>query len=92
MKQRQAALGEFERATRLDPGSAQFAYVYAVALHSTGKPAAAIAQLEKALRDHPYDRSILEALVSFHAQRGERAAAQRYAVRLQALAEKDDSP
>jgi Tfp pilus assembly protein PilF len=92
MKQRQAALGEFERATRLDPGSARFAYVYAVALHSTGKPAAAIAQLEKALRAHPYDRNILEALVSFHAQRGERAAAQRYAVRLQALAEKDDSP
>ena len=90
VKQKQAALGEFERATRLDPGSAQLAYVYAVALHSMGKPAAAIAQLEKTLRAHPTDRDVLEALVSYHAARGERGAAQKYATRLQALSAGDN--
>jgi len=92
MKHADAALSEFERATALEPSDAQMAYVYAVALHSTGKPGAAIARLEKALVAHPHDRNILEALVSFHAARGERAAAQKYAERLQALSESDNQP
>jgi Tfp pilus assembly protein PilF len=92
MKHTDAALGEFERATVLEPSDAQMAYVYAVALHSTGKPDAAIARLEKVLVAHPYDRNILEALVSFHAARGERAAAQKYAERLQALSKSDNQP
>ena len=49
----------------LEPGNARFAYVYAVALHSTGKADAAIAGLKK-LSAHPNDRDILEALASFH--------------------------
>jgi Flp pilus assembly protein TadD len=92
MKHADAALVELERATVLDPGDARMAYVYAVALHSTGKPGEAIAKLEKALAVHPYDRNILEALVSFHASRGEGAAAKKYAVRLQALSESDNQP
>ncbi len=90
MKHTDAALGEFERATMLEPGNARLAYIYAVALHSTGKPDTAIAKLEKVLVAHPYDRNILEALLSFHAERGERAAAQKYAVRLQALSDRDN--
>jgi len=92
MKHTDAALGEFEHATVLEPGDAQMAYVYAVALHSTGKAGAAIGKLEKALAAHPYDRNILEALVSFHAARGERVAVQKYAERLQALSESDNPP
>jgi predicted CXXCH cytochrome family protein len=92
MKHADAALREFELATTLDPGDARMAYVYAVALHSTGKPGAAVAKLDKALVAHPYDRNILEALVSFHAERGDRAAAQKYALRLQSLSESDRQP
>ena len=55
----------------LEPGNARFAYVYAVALHSTGKADAAIARLEKTLLAHPNDRDILEALASFHQARGD---------------------
>jgi len=79
------ALVELERAATLEPGNARFAYVYAIALHSTGKVNAAIARLEKALAAHPNDRDILAALTSLHAERGERAEAQRYADRLRAL-------
>ena len=87
MKRTAEALSELERATALEPGNPRFAYVYAVALHSTGKADAAIARLEKALVAHPDDRNILEALASFHQERGESAAAKRYAERLKKSAE-----
>jgi Flp pilus assembly protein TadD len=82
LKRTDTALTELERATVLEPGNARFAYVYAVALHSTGKSDAAIARLEKTLAAHPNDREILEALVSFHKARGELTAADQYANRL----------
>lgn len=88
LKRTDAALGELERATVLEPGNARFAYVYAIALHSTGKSGAAIARLEKTLAAHPNDRDILEALASFHQARGENAAAEKYAERLRKLADK----
>jgi predicted CXXCH cytochrome family protein len=81
------ALGELKRATELAPGDARFAYVYAVALHSTGDAEAAIASLETALAAHPDDRDILQALVSFHAERGDAGEAQNYAARLQGLSQ-----
>jgi Tfp pilus assembly protein PilF len=85
LKRTEAALGELERATVLEPGNARFAYVHAVALHSTGKSDAAIKRLEKTLAAHPNDRDILEALVSFHQARGEHTAAEKYAERLRTL-------
>jgi Flp pilus assembly protein TadD len=88
MKRIDAALAELELATTLEPGNARFAYVYAVALHSTGKSDAAIARLEKTLQAHPNDRDILAALVSFHKARGEDVEAKKYAERLRALDEK----
>lgn len=91
MKHSDEALRELERATLLQPGNARFAYVYAVALHSTGKADAAIAKLEKALLAHPNDRDVLAALASFHQARGENAAANRYDERLKALDEKTTS-
>jgi Flp pilus assembly protein TadD len=84
-KRADAALAELERATMLESGNARFTYVYAVALHSTGKVDAAIARLEKAYLAHPNDRDIVAALASFHQARGDGAAAKRYAERLQAL-------
>jgi Flp pilus assembly protein TadD len=84
LKRSDEALRELERATALEPGNARFAYVYAVALHSTGRVDAAIAKLEKALLA-PNDRDIVTALASFHQARGEHAAANRHAERLKSL-------
>ena len=81
------ALDELQRAAELEPGDARFAYVYAVALHSTGEAKAAIARLETALAAHPDDRDILQALVSFHGEQGEAVEARKYAARLQELSE-----
>jgi len=86
MKRTDQALGELERATALEPENARFAYVDAVALHSTGRGEAAIARLEKTLLAHPNDRDILQALVSFNEARGDTAAAKRYAERYEKVA------
>jgi predicted CXXCH cytochrome family protein len=67
------ALAELKRAATLDPGDARFAYVYAVALHSTGDAPEAIATLERALADHPDDPDIRQALAAFRAERGDAA-------------------
>jgi Tfp pilus assembly protein PilF len=88
MKRTEEALAELERATALDPGNARFAYVYAVALHSTGKADAATARLEKELVTHPNDRNILEALASFHQAHGRFESAKKYTDRLRVLDEK----
>ena len=85
LKRMDQALGELERATAIEPGNARFAYVYGVALHSTGKPGAAIDKLEKTLLAHPNDRDILQALASFYEARGDSAAAKKYAERYQKL-------
>ena len=85
MKRTGEALGELERATALEPGNARFAYVYAVALHSTGKPDAAIAGLKKTLAAHPDDRDVLEALASFYQARGDIGEARKYSDQLRAL-------
>ena len=79
LKRTDAALVELERATALEPGNPRFAYVYAVALHSTGRGEEAVAKLKKALQTSPNDRDILAAIVSFHKERGEDAAAKKYA-------------
>jgi predicted CXXCH cytochrome family protein len=81
------ALDELKRAVELEPDDARFAYVYAVALHSTGATETAIASLETALAAHPDDRDILQALASFHAERGDTDQARNYVKRLQGLSE-----
>jgi tetratricopeptide (TPR) repeat protein len=86
MKRMDQALGELERATALEPGNARFAYVYGVALHSTGKPEAAINKLEKTLLAHPNDRDLLQALASFYEARGDSVAAKKYAERYNKVA------
>jgi Flp pilus assembly protein TadD len=58
-----------------------------VALHSTGATEEAIASLETALAAHPDDRDILQALASFHAERGDAEESRNYAKRLQGLSE-----
>jgi Tfp pilus assembly protein PilF len=79
------ALKEFSRAAGLEPGNARFAYVHAIALHSSGKADAAIAQLRKALEMHPVDGDIISALANFYRQRGDSVQATRYSDRLRKL-------
>jgi predicted Zn-dependent protease len=50
------ALDLLRRAHELAPDSARYAYVYAVALNSTGASGQAMAVLGQAHRQHPTDR------------------------------------
>lgn len=79
------ALREFARAAGLEPGNARFAYVHAIALHSSGKLDAAIDQLKAALTLHPANADILNALAKFYAERGDAEQAKRYAEQLRTL-------
>jgi tetratricopeptide (TPR) repeat protein len=77
-----AAMGSLQRAMELDPDSARYAYVYAVALHSTGQADKAIRLLGESARRWPRDRDTLLALASFQAQAGRLDAARETARRL----------
>jgi Flp pilus assembly protein TadD len=57
-------LSQLRQATELAPEDAHYAYVYAIALNSTGRPAEAKALLERTHQQHPTDRDALLALVS----------------------------
>jgi Flp pilus assembly protein TadD len=75
MKQSAAALTELQRAAGLDPNQARFAYVYAVALHSSGRGKEALAVLKDAVTRHPNSREFLSAMVSFSRSDGDIATA-----------------
>jgi tetratricopeptide (TPR) repeat protein len=75
LQQRDAALESLGEAVRLDPDDARYAYVYAVALGSSGQVDRAIAGLRKALERWPHDRDLLVALASFELQSGDASAA-----------------
>jgi tetratricopeptide (TPR) repeat protein len=84
------ALPLLARAAERQPDNARFAYVHAVALHSTGKAAEAMAVLDRALARAPYDRELLFALATFNRDAGRLPAARRYAARLAAVAPDDE--
>jgi len=79
------ALDLLRRAHELMADNGRYAYVYAVALNSTGAPAEAMALLEEAHRQHPADRDLLMALVSIARDTGDFAAALRHARELVTL-------
>jgi tetratricopeptide (TPR) repeat protein len=82
LRKPEAALSEFRRAAELEPGEARYQYVYAVALHSAGQRDEAMTVLKEALKSHPSNREILQALVSFSRLAGDAEAALSYAERL----------
>jgi predicted CXXCH cytochrome family protein len=61
----EAALKSFERAVELDPETARYSYVYAVALESVDRRDDAIDVLEETAQRHPWDRDVLVALVDY---------------------------
>jgi Flp pilus assembly protein TadD len=77
-----AALGE---AARLAPEDARLAYVFAVALHDTGKPDEAMRVLETTLKRHPYDRDVLIALGMYEREAGRHGSARKRARLLREL-------
>jgi len=79
------ALPELRRAAELAPGNARYAYVYAVALNSTGSPAQAMELLENTHKRHPADRDTLLALVSIARETSDFATALTHALELLAL-------
>jgi Flp pilus assembly protein TadD len=84
------ALSELRQAAALAPDNAQNAYVYAVALNSTGHGDQARNLLAAALQRHPENRQMLTALVEMSEQAGDIAGALRYAERLASITPDDE--
>ena len=78
------ALVELKKATELDARNPRFAYVYAVALESSGRIEQALAALRAAHAMRPSDRDVLIALATFSRKKGDVAAALAYARQLAA--------
>jgi predicted CXXCH cytochrome family protein len=79
LKRLDEALVELRRAADLDSHNARYAYIYGVALHSTGRRQDAIAYLRESLIGHPDNRDIIMAIVSFSREAGDTATALQYA-------------
>jgi tetratricopeptide (TPR) repeat protein len=68
-------LGEAARLRLDDP---QYSYVYSVLLNSTGRANEAIKVLEQSIGEHPYNKEILIALITFNHDLGKSDEAARY--------------
>ena len=64
------ALVSLKEAQRLDPASVRYAYVYAIALHSTGQLEAAIGVAEGVRKAGQADPNMLQLLVTFYQEQG----------------------
>ncbi|NWE23570.1 tetratricopeptide repeat protein [Pseudomonas sp. P7548] len=70
------AMPHLRNAARLDPASAQYAYVLAVALHDSGKVDEACQQLESLLQRQPYSRNARLSLIQYYLENGQEPKAQ----------------
>jgi Flp pilus assembly protein TadD len=84
-----AALDELRQAAVLEPGQARYAYVYAIALNSSGRRDDALAVLNDTLRRHPGNLELLSAAFSFSREKGDATAALDYAERMARLLPND---
>ena len=85
LKRLDEALSELRRSAELQPDRARYAYVLAVALHSSGRADEAMTVLNENLARHPNDRDTLVALIGYHRDAGNIGEALRYAKLLAAL-------
>ena len=76
------ALAEFRTATELEPNRSRYAYVYAVALHSSRRIDESMKVLKGNLAQHPDDRETLLALATFSRDAGDIGSAPGYAEQL----------
>ncbi len=72
---RVGALNSLARAARFAPENTRYTYVWAIALHSMGRSTEALAALRDADKRHPYDVSILSALISIERETGDEQSA-----------------
>jgi tetratricopeptide (TPR) repeat protein len=70
-KRTEEAVDNLIKAAKLAPEAPRFAYVAGIALHDTGKLREASEMLEAALSEHPYDREILYAVITYEGQAGQ---------------------
>ena len=80
-----AALAALGKAASLEQSDTRHRFVFAIAQHDFGDPAAAILSLRKLHSRFPADEQTLLALTNYSAEVGDRASAQRYAQKLSAL-------
>jgi tetratricopeptide (TPR) repeat protein len=73
------ALAEFRAAAELEPDRSRYGYVYAVALHSSGRIDESMKVLKENLARHPDDRETMLALITFSRDAGDIGAALEYA-------------
>src|SRR6516165_1709544 len=83
------ALAEFRAAKELEPDRSRCAYVYAVALHSSGHIDESLKVLKENLARHTDDRETLLALVTFSRDAGDIGAALEYAGQLSRITPND---
>ena len=83
------ALAEFRAAKELEPDRSRYAYVYAVALHSSGHIDESLKVLKENLARHTDDRETLLALVTFSRDAGDIGAALEYAGQLSRITPND---
>jgi Flp pilus assembly protein TadD len=83
------ALAELRTATEIEPDRSRYAYVYAVALHSSGRIDDSMKVLKENLARHPNDRDAMLALVTFSRDAGDISAALEYAEQLSRIAPND---
>jgi predicted CXXCH cytochrome family protein len=83
------ALAEFRTAAELEPDRSRYAYVYAVALHSSGRIEESMRILKETLARHPDDRETLLALVTFNRDAGDIGPALEYAEQLSRITPND---
>ena len=79
------ALSLFREAATLAPYNARYAYVYAVALNSSGSTAEAKELLVRTHKQHPTDRDVLMTLIAIERDNGDFTAALTHAQELAAL-------
>ena len=73
----------------MEPDRSRYAYVYAVALHSSGRVDESMKVLKENLARHPDDRESLLALVTFNRDAGDIGAALEYAEQLSRIISND---
>ena len=81
----EAAMSWLEKAAMLAPDNTRYSYVWAVALHQTGRLSEAISVLGRAYAGWPADADVLYALAIYSREAGNDLDAAAYASRLQML-------
>jgi predicted Zn-dependent protease len=83
------AVSELALAARYAPEQVRYTFVYGVALHDAGRYGESLAVLGDALKRHPGNRQVLQALASYSAENGDKAAALSYAQQLRQIEGRD---